>query len=56
MPKTTFSLLTVSLRFIMKTIFILIHSPFILRDEKLFPGSAKIIFASSTELFKCLIT
>lgn len=53
--KTTYSLLTVSLHFIIKTIFILIHSPFILRDEKLFLISAKIIFASNTDLFNCLI-
>lgn len=55
MPKTTYSLLTVSLHFIIKTIFILIHSPFILRDEKIFLVSAKIIFASNTDLFNCLI-
>lgn len=53
--KTTYSLLTVSLHFIIKPIFILIHSPFILRDEKLFLISAKIIFASNTDLFNCLI-
>lgn len=34
LPKTTYSLLTLSLHFIIKTIFILIHSPLILRDEK----------------------